>query len=85
MRKKIKAPMTDRAVTLMLSKLDALAPDDRGKMAIVNQSIMNSWKGIFPLKDERRYKQPPTTGSRAMDEAAAAIAMLEEREQSNEQ
>lgn len=86
MRKKIKAPMTDRAVTLMLSKLDALSSDDRGKMAIVNQSIMNSWKGIFPLNDERRYKQPPqTTGSRAMDEAAAAIAMLEEQEQSNEQ
>ena len=53
MRKKIKSPMTDRAIILMLKKLDDLASDDETKIAILNQSILNSWKGIFPLKDNK--------------------------------
>ena len=55
MRKQIKAPMTDRAVKLMLQKLDTLASDDETKIAILNQSILNSWKGIFPIKEEKRH------------------------------
>ena len=55
MRKKIKAPMTERAVNLMLSKLSSMANDDTEKIKIINQSIMNSWKGIFPIKEEKRH------------------------------
>ena len=55
MRKKIKAPMTERAVNLMLSKLSSIANDDTEKIKIINQSIMNSWKGIFPIKEEKRH------------------------------
>jgi predicted phage replisome organizer len=51
MRKQIKAPMTDRAISLLLSNLDKLADNDAEKIEILNQSIMNSWKGIFPLKN----------------------------------
>lgn len=52
MRKKIKAPMTDRAITLAMKKLDELSMGDNDKaVKIVNQSVMNSWKGLFPLKD----------------------------------
>lgn len=47
--------MTDRAVKLMLQKLDTLASDDETKIAILNQSILNSWKGIFPIKEEKRH------------------------------
>jgi len=58
MRKTIKAPMTDNAVKLMLNKLDKLASNDDEKIAILNQSIMNSWKGIFELKDNKpQYNQ----------------------------
>ena len=49
MRKSIKKPMTERAVELMLAKLDKLANDDETKIEILNRSIMNSWQGIFPL------------------------------------
>ena len=52
MRKQIKAPMTDRAIKLMLQKLDTLAQNDDTKIAVLNQSILNSWKGIFALKDQ---------------------------------
>jgi len=51
MRKKIKKPMTDKAALLALKKLNELAPDDYEKQkAILNQSVFNSWQGLFPLK-----------------------------------
>ena len=54
MRKAIKAPMTSNALNLMLKKLDKLAPNDTHcdiRINILEQSIMNSWKGIFELKE----------------------------------
>jgi len=53
-RKKIKSPMTDRAVKLLLTELEKLTSDDEAKIAIINQSIMRGWKGVFPLKEERQ-------------------------------
>jgi len=53
MRKKIKAPMSDKAIALAISKLDKLAQnDDYKKMEIVNESILNGWKGFFEYKGE---------------------------------
>jgi Helix-turn-helix domain len=52
MRKAIKAAMTSNALKLMLSKLDKLSNGDKDKkFKILEQSIMNSWKGIFELKE----------------------------------
>lgn len=52
MRKKIKKPLTDRAVNLNLKKLYKLSKgDEQAMIEIVNQSTMNSWQGFFPLKD----------------------------------
>lgn len=62
MRKTIKAPMTSNALKLMLNKLDRLAPKDihcDTRIAILEQSIMNSWKGIFELKEEFKKKVIP--------------------------
>jgi hypothetical protein len=42
--------MTDYAKKLLLKKLEKLASDEEGKIAILNQSIENGWQGIFPLK-----------------------------------
>ena len=50
MRKAIKAPMTSNALKLMLRKLDNISNNDDEKIEIINNSILNSWKGIFPLK-----------------------------------
>lgn len=49
MRKSIKKPMNGNALELMLNKLDKMAPDEQTKIEILNQSIMNSWQGIFEL------------------------------------
>lgn len=51
-RKKIKKPMTDRAVELMVKKLDSMAQSEDEKIAILEQSILNGWQGIFPLKNK---------------------------------
>lgn len=54
MRKLIKSPMTDKAVKLMLNKLDKLSNNsDLLKIQILNNSIENGWKGIFELKESR--------------------------------
>ena len=53
MRKKMRKPLTDRALALTLSELEKLAPgDDEKKIAILNQSIQRGWQGVFPLKED---------------------------------
>lgn len=52
MRKQLKKPMTDRAVELAINKLQKLSGGDNDLAAqIIEQSVMNSWLGLFPLKD----------------------------------
>lgn len=54
MRKSIKKPMTDRARTLLVSNLKKLAGGDVNKMvAILEQSILNSWAGVYALKEDK--------------------------------
>ena len=50
MRKENKAPLTEHALSLLLRKLDGLGHSNAEKVEIVNQSVMNSWKGFFALK-----------------------------------
>lgn len=51
MRKKIRKPATDHALSLIFAKLSVWCGDDVAKaIAILNQSIENSWQGVFPLK-----------------------------------
>lgn len=53
-RKKIKKPVTDRALELLIKKLDNMTPSQDEKIDILNQSIMNGWQGIFALNTERK-------------------------------
>lgn len=54
MRKMMKKPLTNKALSLLLTSkkgLDGLASTDAEKIDIVQQSIMRGWMGFFPLKD----------------------------------
>lgn len=52
-RKKIKKPMTDRAIELAMNELDKLAGcDSQMAIQIINQSILRGWQGLFPLKEQ---------------------------------
>jgi hypothetical protein len=53
MRKMIKKPIGDKAIEMMLKKLSKLGDTDEKKIAILQESIMNSWQGIFELKGDK--------------------------------
>ena len=53
-REQIKQPMTENAVRLMIGKLEKMTTDNNEKIQILEESIMNGWKGIFPLKDGQK-------------------------------
>lgn len=58
MRKKLKSPMTDRAIQLAMNNLEKLSGGDNDTaVQILEQSIMNSWKGLFALKEEKQQKR----------------------------
>lgn len=54
MRKAMKAPLTQRACVLLRNNLEKLASDEETQIAILNQSIMNNWKSVYPLHEEDR-------------------------------
>ena len=56
-RKGIKAAMTTLSLKKNLNRLSQLAPeDDSLKIKIIDQTIMNGWKGLFPLSKDKVIK-----------------------------
>lgn len=58
MRNKIKKPMTVNAGELIIKELEKLSKDENIQISILNQSIMNSWQGVFPLKERQGRDSP---------------------------
>lgn len=65
MRKQIKKPMTERAIELAIKKLEELSAlpfsnsiDNDLAIQILNQSVMNGWQGLFPLKEQKTNNIP---------------------------
>jgi hypothetical protein len=56
MRKLIKAPMTDRALKGIFKELDKLGQSDEEKIAILEQSIERSWRGVFAISNPKQDK-----------------------------
>lgn len=52
MRKKLKAVNSDRAITVLINKLSKY--DDKTKIKMIENSIENSWKGVYELKEEKK-------------------------------
>ena len=57
MRKSIKKPLTTRGLELMIKKLNKLSTNVDEQIEILNNSIMNNWQGVFPLKQNTSKKQ----------------------------
>lgn len=55
MRKKLKAVNSDRAINMLINKLNNY--DDETKYKMIEQSIENSWKGLFELKKSYQPKK----------------------------
>lgn len=54
MRKKIKAPLTDAAVKLAIGELEKLMAKGHRPRAVLDQSTMNSWRGLFEVKAQQQ-------------------------------
>lgn len=53
MRKAIKKPITTHGLELAVKKLHDLAKTESEAVAVIEQSVMNSWQGFFALKKEK--------------------------------
>lgn len=56
MRKAIKKPLTTRGLELMIKKLYKITTNINEQIEILNNSIMNNWQGIYPLKQNDNNK-----------------------------
>lgn len=55
MRKQIKKPMTSKAIDLAMKKLEDLSKGDNDvAVQVLDQSVLNCWQGLFPLKEEKQ-------------------------------
>lgn len=53
MRKAIKKPITTYGLELAIKKLHGLAKTESEAVAVIEQSVENSWQGFFALKKEK--------------------------------
>lgn len=81
MRKKIKAPLTPYAEKLILRELVKLKIAGHDPQNCLDQSIANSWRDVFPLRDKGL-----SVSASSVDETKAYLdsqrLTLEERESS---
>lgn len=79
-RKGMKKPMSDRAVTLMMNKLETLSHDKYEQVQILNQSIMQGWTGVYELKGEnKQYSHSPrASNNRVADQLDESYKMMAE-------
>lgn len=84
MRRVIRKPMTDAVRQKAVDRLAVLAADGWPPGVVLNHSILNSYQGLFPPKDDRNGKSGtnsvagnwggPASGSRAVNAGHAFIA-----------
>lgn len=66
MRKMIKAPMTDRALTMLINKVNELEPHSlENQKKLLEIAIMNNWKSVYPLKNTGNNKQAEQPSAQA--------------------
>lgn len=61
MRKRIRKPMTDRARQLAIGELAKLRDLGHDPRAVLNQSVLGSYQGIFPLKSDNLARAGPVS------------------------
>lgn len=52
-RKKMKKPMTDRAIDLFIKKLNGLSTSEGKQILMINTAIERGWLTVYPIKEDR--------------------------------
>ena len=60
MRKLIKSPITfERALKMLINKVNELEPNDTERQKkMLENAIVNNWKSVYPLKEEKKAETP---------------------------
>lgn len=61
MRKTIKAPMTARALRLLINRVNALETSVDGKCSLLETAILNNWKSVYAPKEAQSGSAPKNT------------------------
>lgn len=64
MRKTIRKPLTDHAVSLAIKKLGRLASEGHDPGDVLDQSTMNSWQDLFPIRGQSTHPPPTNPDSK---------------------
>ena len=67
MRKANKSTMTDRALSMLLTKLNTVAFSDIEKIEVLNNSVVNCWKSVYALEEKKKDFRSSTKGSEVLD------------------
>lgn len=60
MRSLIKAPMTEKALTMLIAKVGKLETSVERQKLLLETAIVNNWKSVYPLKDGDAPKEETT-------------------------
>ena len=71
MRKKIRKDASPKAMEMAASKLIAMQKMGQDPVAILNQSIFNSWQGLFPVKAESKESHRQAEQTQTLDDLRA--------------
>ena len=77
-RKKIKAVNSNRAINMLLKKLSVYSDDVKRKM--IEQSIVNSWKDVYEVKEEISKQK---TSTERMNDVFSKFLAKEEKNDKN--
>lgn len=82
MRKLIKAPMTDRALTMLIKKVNELEPSSISRQKqLLETAIINNWKSVYPLKDgQQQNKKTAFNNFSGNGDISDSISDFEKRE-----
>ncbi len=82
MRRKIRAPLTGEAMRLAIGDLEKLRASGQDPGAVLNQSVMRSWRGLFPVEAKKNGHGRPE-GSHEQTERIARKLIAAERARNN--
>jgi hypothetical protein len=74
-RKKIRKPLTEHAMDLILKRLGELRREGQDPVKCIEQSIMCGWQGIFPVRREGA-SEPKSFHERRSEKTAQAISKV---------